>query len=236
MRHVLAVVAASVAFGALSVRTAQADDRPELALAKTYIQNLNELEKVRAAGDAISERDRTREPDNVNLQFHDCAQNMPKLSGVQENFISDLREIDASKMVFDLVGIMADDDERTKKEYDQLGNACEAAVNGTISTEQRERLAQNMSRLRVMIDSDMDFYDNRSGLMVAELLDLDRPDSSGQTHRFLITRAEIDELVTSIESDFGSRLSDTHPSEVVKAASTLRNWLEKKNFKGSDEP
>lgn len=62
-----------------------------------------------------------------------------------------------------------------------------------------------------------------------------KSDSKGHTSHLLITRAERDDLIKQIETDFGSKLEADHQDYEVSGGSILKAGLQK-DFKCSDEP
>jgi len=72
-------------------------------------------------------------------------------------------------------------------------------------------------------------------LIFATLID-DKPDREGHMSRLIITMAQRDVLVRSLQISFGKKLDQDDQNLTVSSASVLRDYLAKKGYKCSDEP
>jgi len=71
-------------------------------------------------------------------------------------------------------------------------------------------------------------------LVFATLID-EKPDKNGHMSRLIITRAERDTLVQTLNRSFGKKLDQENQNWTVSSASVLRHYLLKKGYKCSDE-
>ena len=65
---------------------------------------------------------------------------------------------------------------------------------------------------------------------------MSRPDTDVNLNRLSITMAQRDELIRSLQMDFGRKLDQENKNFIVKSAALLRDNLSKKGYKCSDEP
>jgi hypothetical protein len=72
-------------------------------------------------------------------------------------------------------------------------------------------------------------------LIFATLID-EKPDRNGKVSRLIITRAQRDGLVRSLQLSFGKKLEQSDQNYIVSAASVLRDYLSKKGYRCSDDP
>jgi hypothetical protein len=72
-------------------------------------------------------------------------------------------------------------------------------------------------------------------LIFATLID-EKPDKDGHVSRLIITRAQRDALVQSLQISFGKKLDQSDQNFTIGSASVLRDFLSRKGFKCSDEP
>src|ERR1019366_6823585 len=72
-------------------------------------------------------------------------------------------------------------------------------------------------------------------LVFATLID-PRPDSLNHLSHLIITKAERDRLVKSLEISFGAKLQTNNQNYTVGAASLLKMFLTEKHYACSDEP
>jgi hypothetical protein len=66
------------------------------------------------------------------------------------------------------------------------------------------------------------------------LIDM-RPDSQGHASHLLITKAEREDLIKTIDTDFGPKLDDKNANFTISSAWVLKAGLQK-DFKSSDDP
>ena len=62
-----------------------------------------------------------------------------------------------------------------------------------------------------------------------------KPDSKGHASHLFITKAEREELIQQIDTDFGSKLDEKDANYGVSSAAVLKAGLQK-DFKSSDDP
>jgi hypothetical protein len=72
-------------------------------------------------------------------------------------------------------------------------------------------------------------------LIFATLID-SKPDRNGKMSRLIITRAERNMLVKSLQIEFGSKMEQKDQSWIVSSATVLRDYLSKKGYACADEP
>ena len=72
-------------------------------------------------------------------------------------------------------------------------------------------------------------------LIFATLID-EEPDKDGHVSRLIITRAQRDGLVRSLQISFGKKLDLSDQNFTVESAAVLRDYLSRKGYKCSDEP
>jgi hypothetical protein len=71
--------------------------------------------------------------------------------------------------------------------------------------------------------------------LIFGVLIADKPDKQGHMSRLLITRAERNKLVQSLQLEFGKQLDVSDQNYIVSSAAILRDYLTKKGFKCSDD-
>jgi hypothetical protein len=64
----------------------------------------------------------------------------------------------------------------------------------------------------------------------------DKPDRQGHMSRLRITRAERDNLLRTLKTEFGAKMDSANQNYTVSSASVLRDYLSKKGYKCSDDP
>lgn len=95
-------------------------------------------------------------------------------------------------------------------------------------------LVSQMPQLRAELDSNDQGYIHGSVLVFASLVDM-RPDKLGHVSHLTITCAQRNELIRTLRSDFGTRLTAKNEDPDVSAAGVLWDYLHK-GWKCSDQP
>jgi len=97
-------------------------------------------------------------------------------------------------------------------------------------------MAADAAKLRAMIEYIDSSLLKATPMIFATLID-ERPDSEGHMSRLIITKAQRDDLVRSLQIRFDNKLDDDRQKNfTISSASVLRDYLSKKGYKCLDEP
>jgi hypothetical protein len=116
----------------------------------------------------------------------------------------------------------------------QMTDICSAFVAGPKPNVDYGKLGADMPKLRAKLDFIDKALFEATPLVFTTLID-EKPDSLGHTSHLLITKAEREDLIKTIDTDFGSKLDDKNANFGISSAWVLKAGLQK-DFKSSDDP
>ncbi len=221
--------------GAFVAGQAIAQEVPPLSLANAYITGLSQLEAAREAGENETARDKASSPNNSQIQFSDCVHGMTAMQLTLTNFSVDVGLVGSSKTGDQPKQLILSYNKSLQNMYKDFGDTCDSFLQGPKPGVDYGALGAKFPKIRAFIEETQNSYIQMSAIVFGGLLNLDREDSEGHANHLLITRAQRDDLVELIETDFGDKLRQPHPTAFVSAALVMEGYLQK-GFKGSDEP
>lgn len=118
--------------------------------------------------------------------------------------------------------------------WQQLIDICSAFVGGPKPNVDYTKLAAEMPKIRAKLEFIDKALFEATPAIFTTLID-PKPDSKGNASHLLITKAERDDLIQQIDTDFGPKLDEKGANYTVSAAWVLKKGLQK-DFKCSDDP
>ena len=93
-----------------------------------------------------------------------------------------------------------------------------------------------MPQLRARLDYLDHTLFQTSPLVFSTLIDTTKTNSKGNVDHLVITKAERERLIDTINTEFGAGVDAKDSNYLVSAASVVKSYLEKDSFKSSDDP
>jgi hypothetical protein len=118
--------------------------------------------------------------------------------------------------------------------WQQLIDICSAFVGGPKDNVDYDKLVADMPKARARLDYIDKTLFEATPVIFTTLIDM-RPDSRGHASHLLITKAEREDLIKTIDADFGPKLDDKNANFTISSAWVLKAGLQK-DFKSSDDP
>jgi hypothetical protein len=222
------VLALALFYGLYSAH-AENSETPYLKFVKLYVEQLEAVEDIR---DTAAKEIKT-DPDTQRLA--DCVHTMTKYQLELSTQISAMQQAHLSKPFDWLPGSLAEYNKKKLYLYEQYGDACTALLEAPKPNVDYGKLAAELPK----IDAQVEFIDKgifKLAPAVFASLIQKKDNSHGGADHLIITKAERDDLVHQIKLAFGDKLNQHDQNWIVSAASVLKFYLEKKGYKGSDEP
>ena len=226
----VAVLLSSMSYAAALplASAATVQETPPLQFVKEYIRELGELERLRAAGEA----DLKQKDANVIGNGIHYSTRVQLALRADIAMLSDMHLDPQYQFVTaDLIGMY-----KQKMEiHEQMIEILTEFMSGQQAGVDYGKLAAKMPQLRAGLESIDELNLQLSAVVFATLIDK-KPDKDGHMSRLSITSAERQELLTQLQTAFGSKLNQKEQNNLVGAAEVLRSYLRKeKGYKCSDE-
>ena len=210
----------------LSLLPSQSFADPRLDFVKAYVRVTRAIEDVR--GRAQSEL-----KDKANNQFVDCVRNATLFQLELRAGVAQMNSIKLSGSVGGTPQLVAQFYEQMIDLYGQMGDICGAMVAGPQPGVNYGQLAAEMPK----ITAGLEYLD--SGLFKASplffgVLISETPDKEGHASHLIITKAERDELVQSIDRSF-KNVDAKDANNLVSSVSIIKFYLTKKGYICADE-
>jgi hypothetical protein len=99
-----------------------------------------------------------------------------------------------------------------------------------------DALANEAPQTTAMLEYiDRTLFEHATPLVFGTLIDM-KPDRAGHASRLIITKAERAKLIQALTTSFGKKMEAKDQNYIVSSATVLRDYLQKKGYKCSDEP
>jgi hypothetical protein len=210
-----------------ATRSKNKPETPHLEFVTEYIRELAATQEIRDT----AERDLAQDPQAV---FSNCIHSSTLMQLELGSQVSQLKQMRLDepfgKLIPNIIGLYEDKIEL----WHQMIDICSAFVAGPKPNVDYGQLGADMPKVRANLDFiDKGLFD-ATPLIFTTLIDM-KPDSHGHASHLLITKAEREDLIKTIDTDFGSKLDDKGANYTVSSAWVLKEGL-KKDFKSSDDP
>jgi hypothetical protein len=202
-----------------------------LNFAKEYVRELGSLEAIREN----AERDVTQSASNFRAQMADCIRNGQRYQLELNMDISMLEKIKLPKPVDQAPSTISQFYQLKLDQYGRMMEICSTMLSGPKPGVDYGQLAAEMPKISANLDYIDQSLFKASPLVFAALID-QRPDKENHLSHLVISKAERDALVRDINLAFGKKLDQEQQKWGVSAASVLRDYLTKKDYKFADDP
>jgi hypothetical protein len=203
-------------------------ETPHLKFVTEFIRELAAIENLRAAPE------QENKPDDQDNAFANAIYLSTRMQIELRSQIATLKTMRLNgsfdRLIPSLIGFY----ERKVPLYGRFININTAFLGNPKPDVDYGKLAAEVPKLR----AELDFIDESllrlTPLVFATLVDM-KPDSQNHVSHLIITKADRAQLLTTLETAFGSKLDQKDPTFTVAAAVVLKAGL-LKDFKSSDEP
>jgi hypothetical protein len=192
-----------------------------------YIRELAETQEIRDT----AESDLTQDPQAV---FSNCIHSSTLMQLELESQVGQLKRMRLDdpfgNLIPNIIGLYQDKIELWR----QMIDICSSFVAGPKPNVDYGKLGADMPKIRAKLDFiDKGLFES-TPLIFTTLIDM-KPDSQGHASHLLITKAEREDLIDKIDTDFGPKLDDKNANFTISSAWVLKKGLQK-DFKSSDDP
>jgi hypothetical protein len=198
---------------------------------KEYARELAALEAIRDN----AEKELTQSSSNPSTGMADCIRN-GELYRLELNLdISQLKQVRLAKPVDDVPSLILQFYQQKLEQYRQMTEMCSTMIAGPKAGVDYGQLAADMPK----ITANVEYLDHAlfelCPLVFAALID-QRPDKEDRLNHLVISKAERDALVRELDLSFGKKMDQDDQNRGVSAASVLKSYLTKKDYKFADDP
>ncbi|MGH9693057.1 MAG: hypothetical protein ACRD5Z_02860 [Bryobacteraceae bacterium] len=218
---------ATLVIGVGIVNTAFAQETTHLSFVQEYIRELGELESVRTSADAELKHKDGRSPGNL---IHISTRYQLAL----RTDVGILNKMRLDPPFESLVRQISDFDKQKIEIHARMIEIATEMLSGPKPDVDYGKMAAEMPQLRAVLESIDETFMKMSALVFATLIDK-RPDKANHMSRLIITKAERQALIGSLNTWFGTKLDQKDQNYIVSAASVLRSYL-RKHYTCADGP
>jgi hypothetical protein len=211
-----------------SVKPPQKPETPHLDFVKEYVRELAEIERIHASGE--EELKQGTENDVFSIMIHTCTLSQLEL----RSQIAQLRGMRLKAPYDDLIPTLAGFYKAKIDLYQRLIDISSAMLAGPKPGVDYGKLEGEVPQIRAKLDFIDESVFKATPLIFSTLIDM-KPDSKNHASHLIITKAERDKLMETLNDSFGPKLDEKNPRYLVGSASVLRDYL-RKDWKCSDEP
>lgn len=208
---------------------AQSAETPHLEFVKLYIEQLGAIEGIRDA----AAKELTTDPDTQRVA--DCVHTMTRYQLELSTQIPAMQGVHLNKPFDGLAENIAEFDRQKLALYKQYGDGCATLLEGPKPNVDYGKITAALPKINAQIEFIDQGIFKAAPAVFAALIQM-KANSQGGADHLIITTAERDELIHRINEIFGDKLTQHDQNYIVSAASVLQFYLEKKGYKGSDEP
>jgi hypothetical protein len=202
-------------------------ETPHLEFVTEYIRELAATQEVRDS----AENDLKQDPQAV---FSNCIHSSTLMQLELESQVNQLKRMRLDDPFSDLIPNIIQFYQDKIELWRQMVDICSDFIGGPKPNVDYDKLAAEMPKTRAKLDFiDKALFDATPAIFMT-LID-SKPDSKGHASHLLITKAEREDLIKKINTDFGSKLDEKGANYTVSSAWVLKEGL-KKDFKSSDDP
>jgi hypothetical protein len=198
---------------------------------KEYVRELAALEGIRDS----AEKELAQSASNPSARMADCIRN-GQLYQLELNLdISQLKQVKLAKPVDDVPSMIVQFYQQKLEQYRQMSEICSTIIAGPKPGVDYGQLAADMPKITANIEYLDHSLFKLCPLVFAALID-QRPDKENHLSHLVISKAERDLLVRELDSSFGKKMDQDNQNWGVSAASVLKTYLTKKDYKFADDP
>jgi len=210
-------------------RPAQAGE--EYNFVREYVREIAALETIRAK----AELELAQPAPYPLARVADCIRNGQLYQLEMKLDISLLKQIKLPKPLDDTPSLIVEFYEEKLEQYRQMTQICSSLMAGPKPHIDFGQLAADMPK----ITANIEYLDNSlfklCPLVFMTLID-QRPDKDNHLSHLIISKAERDALVLDLNLSFGGKMDQNNQNWGVSAASVLKTYLTKKDYKFADDP
>jgi hypothetical protein len=204
-------------------------ETPHLEFVKLYIEQLGAIEDIR---DAAAKELQT-DPDTEKIA--DCVHTMMQYQLELSTQIVAMQDVHLNKPFDSLAENIVDFEKQKLSLYKQYGGACTTMMEGPKPNIDYGKIAASLPKINAQIEFIDKAIFKAAPAVFATLVQM-KENSHGGADHLSINNVERDHLIRIIKQKFGDKLNQHDQNYLVSAASVLELYLEKKGYKGSDEP
>jgi hypothetical protein len=202
-------------------------ETPHLEFVTEYIRELAAIQDIRDS----AENDLKEDPRAV---FSNCIHSSTLMQLELGSQVSQLKQMRLDNPFGKLIPNIIDLYEDKIELWRQMIDICSAFVAGPKPNVDYGKLGADMPKVRAKLDFIDEGLFEATPVIFTTLIDM-KPDSQGQASHLLITKAEREDLIDKIDTDFGPKLDDKNANFTISSAWVLKKGLQK-DFKSSDDP
>jgi hypothetical protein len=207
---------------------AQADDAYRFVT--EYVRQLGTLERLRESAEVENKKDQG----NIQAVMMNCVRNSERFQLQLREYMSVLPKFKLQQQVQAVTTGIAKFYEYKYKIWQEISKNCSEFLTQRDGVDY-QLLAANAPKLTAQLEYlDKSIFETVP-LVFASLIN-PREDKEKHLSHIVITKAERDTLVRSLNSYFGKKLLAVDQNYTVSSASVLRSYLIEKGYKTSDEP
>ena len=205
-----------------------AQQSPNIAFVSEYVRELGANERDRELNEKeVSVKD-------VNEKFAAMIRGTTRATLTLSAQISALQSIRLAKPYAELPNNIATFYRHKIDAYKSMTEMATAMLSGPKPGVDYGAMMADAPKLTAMVEYIDRALFEATPLVFSTLID-PKPDKDGHMSRLIVTRAERDQLVRSLEISFGKKLDQKEQNYIVSSASVLRDYLAKKGYKCADE-
>jgi hypothetical protein len=202
-------------------------ETPHLEFVTEYIRELAATQEIRDS----AESDLTQDPQAV---FSNCIHSSTLMQLELGSQVSQLKRMRLDDPYIDLIPNIIQFYQDKIELWRQMVDICSAFVAGPKPNVDYGKLGADMPKVRAKLDFiDKALFEATPAIFMT-LID-SKPDSKGNASHLVITKAEREDLIEKIDTDFGPKLDDKNANFTISSAWVLKKGLQK-DFKSSDDP
>jgi hypothetical protein len=206
----------------------QKPETSHLDFVAEYVRELAAMERIRASGE--EELKQGTENDVFSIMIHTSTLSQLEL----RSHTAMLRGMRLKAPYDDLIPTLAGYYKAKIELHQRMIDISSAMLAGPKPGVDYGKLAAEVPQIRAKLDFIDESVFKATPLIFATLIDM-KPDSKNHASHLIVTKAERDKLIETLNDSFGPKLDEKNPTYLVGSASVLRDYLHK-DWKCSDEP
>jgi hypothetical protein len=209
---------------------AYAQENARLAFVTQYVRHIAEMERIRDTALAVYKEN----PKDFPSSCIQSAESFNNELAAQINMMAG-DEYDFKVFDHDVRKGLIEAYELKIRMYQKLSDYCGQIVGPVDPKVDLHKTITEIPKLNADLDTvDHSIFEG-TPVMFSVLLN-EKPDSQNHVSHLLITRAERDQLTSTIQNYFGKKMAQKDQNWLVSSISVLNTYLTKKGFKCADEP
>ncbi len=214
-----------MSYSSVSVRAA---DGSNLQFVTEYVRELGELERLRAV--AFDELNADADTSN---KMASCVRSSTRFELELRAQISMLRRTQLAPPFDQLPSNISEFDQRRIELYNRMGEGCSTMLAGPTPNIDYGAISAELPKITAEIEYVDHSLFQATPLIFATLID-PVPDAKNHMSKLIITKAERQRLIGSLNSLFGKKMETDQQNWVVSSATVLKGYL-LKDYTASDE-